>query len=162
MPISSGPRITARSALVVGISGVIAAVLLVVFVLWATSSGNIEYRAGDSDFRNLDASDISAEIAERGPITWANPGNAARPIWLQHLGTDEETGWYAFDARVPGRSGCLVRWDDETDLFVADCDETVTFPADGHGLDQFPVKVDSGEVIVDINADTNDETNTEE
>jgi hypothetical protein len=160
MPISSGPRITARSAVVVGVSGVMAACLLIAFVLWATSSGNVEFQAGDSDFRNIDASEIADEIADRGPITWANPGNEARPIWLQHLGTDEETGWHAFDARVPGLSGCFAQWDEETLLFVADCDATLTYPADGHGLDQFPIRVESGEVIVDINA-SNDEETTE-
>ncbi|MCH7789918.1 MAG: hypothetical protein IH940_10835 [Acidobacteria bacterium] len=161
MPISSGPRITARSAVVVGVSGVIAACLLIAFVLWATSSGNIEYKAGDSDFRNIDASEIADEITDRGPITWANPGNNARPIWLQHLGNDEIRGWYAFDARVPGRSGCFAVWDEDTTLFIADCDETLTFPKDGHGLDQFPVRVESGEVIVDINADADDGTVTD-
>jgi hypothetical protein len=153
MPISSGPRITARSAVVVGVSGVLAACLLIGFVLWATSSGKAEFQAGDTEFRNIDASEIAEEIAERGPITWANPGNEARPIWLQHLGTEDETGWFAFDARVPGRSGCFAVWDDDTALFIADCDETLTFLADGHGLDQFPVIVEDGEVIVDINAD---------
>ncbi len=151
MPVSSGPNISTRSALIVGISGVLAAALLVAFVVWATSTGEIDYQAGDSDFRNLDAERIAAEIDERGPITWANPGNEARPIWVQHFGTDPETRWLAFDARIPGQADCLAEWDDGSELFVSSCDAADTFPADGEGLDQFRVVIDDGEVIIDIN-----------
>ena len=103
MPVARGPQMNARNALVVGLTGVVIAVLLVIAVLWlADSGGNVEVRIGDQDFRDLDADRISAEIADRGPILFSDVAGGDRDIILQHLGDDPETGWFAFDARRVG------------------------------------------------------------
>lgn len=155
MPVARGPQINARSALLVGLTGVVIAVLLVVAVLWlADSSGEVEVKIGDTDFRDLDADRISAEIADRGPILFSDVGGGDRDIILQHLGDDPETGWLAFDARRPDDSrDCFFEWQDRSSTFVNTCDRSDMVDEAGTGLDQYPVTVTDGEVRVDINAE---------
>lgn len=155
MPVARGPRINTRSALLVGFTGVVVAVLLVVAVLWlAGSSNQVEVNLGDTDFRDLDAGRMSEEISEGGPILFSDVGGGDRDIILQHLGSDPATGWIAFDARRPGDSrDCFFQWQSESSTFVNTCDESDVVDASGNGLDQYPVVVEGGEVRVDINAE---------
>lgn len=155
MPVARGPQVSARSALLVGLTGVLIAVLIVGAVLWlADSTGQVEVNLGDTDFRDLDAGRISAEIADRGPILFSDVGGGDRDIILQHLGADPETGWLAFDARRPGDArGCFFEWRPVSASFVNTCDESDVVDATATGLDHYPVTVVAGEVRVDINAD---------
>ncbi len=155
MPVARGPQVNARSAVLVGLVGVAIAVLIVVAVLWlADSGGNVEVNLGDSDFRDLDVGRISAEIADGGPILFSDVAGGDRDIILQHLGTDPDTGWLAFDARRPGdRRDCFFQWKDVSSTFVNTCDESDVVDAGGTGLNQYPVQVEDGEVRVDINPD---------
>jgi hypothetical protein len=155
MPVARGPRINTRSALLVGFTSVVIAVLLVVAVIWlANSSSKVEVNLGDSDFRDLDAQRISAEIAERGPILFSDVAGGDRDIILQHLGSDPGAGWIAFDARRAGdRRDCFFRWQPESSTFANTCDESDVVDASGTGLTQYPVIVEAGEVRVDSNAD---------
>ncbi len=162
MPVARGPAISARSALVVGASGVAAAVMLLLFVLWVTgSSDKVDVRLGDDQFEGLDADRISAEIADRGPAFFADLVGDERPIWLNHTGDDPDSGWIAFEARVPNRPDCLVEYRPDDDLFVDLCDPAHTFPPTGEGLTMLPVVVDDGEVTVNLNPTTDDSTTTE-
>lgn len=158
MPVARGPSLSARSAVLVGLVGVAIAAVLAVVVLVAADSGDVEVRLGDDVFYAGDVDRISAEIADRGPITYGNPGGQARPIWLQHLGDDPEEGWIALEARVPDAPDCLVQWDVDAEVFVDGCDPDRTFPADGTGLTTIPTYVEDGEVVVDLNRtrDTDD------
>ncbi len=162
MPVARGPAISARSALVVGASGVAAAVMLLLFVLWVTgSSDKVDVRLGDDQFEGLDADRISAEIADRGPAFFADLVGDERPIWLNHTGDDPETGWVAFEARVPSRPDCLVEYREDDDVFVDQCDPTTTFPLTGEGLNVLPVVVNDGEVTVNLNPSSDATTTTE-
>lgn len=153
VPVARGPRIDLRSVLIVGLAGVVVAAALVVGVLWlAQSGGEVEIRLGDSDFRDLDADRISAEIADRGPILWPDVASGSRDIILQHQGEDPDTGWLAFEARRPGQSrDCFFEWLPEQGLFSNTCDRDDTVDAQGTDLRHFEVVVVDGDVRVDIN-----------
>ena len=155
--------------MVVGAAGVAAGLVLVAVMVWlAGSSGQVEVRLGDRDFRELDAARISAEIAERGPVLFSDVAGGSRDIILQHLGADPESGWLAFEARRAGQDRrCFFEWQadsegesgDESDgdregggRFVNSCDPGDVVDARGMGLVQFPVSVVDGDVRVDINA----------
>jgi len=155
MPVARGPQVNARSALFVGLIGVMIAVMLGVGVLWlAGSGGNVEVNIGDTDFRDLDAIRISAEIADRGPILFSDVAGGDRDIILQHLGTDPATQWLAFDARRPGDArDCFFQWQESSATFVNTCDESDVVDESGTGLDRYPVEVIDGEVRIDINAE---------
>lgn len=170
----------ARRAVVVGAAGVAVGLALIAAVVWlAGSSGQVEVRLGDRDFRDLDAARISAEIAERGPVLFSDVAGGSRDIILQHLGDDPESGWLAFEARRSGQDRrCFFQWRAEDDgesggedmvggedgteasgvgdgaggHFVNSCDPEDVVDARGTGLVQFPVTVVDGDVRVDINA----------
>jgi hypothetical protein len=154
MPVARGPQVNARSALLVGLTAVVIAVLLVGAVLWlADSSSQVEVNLGDRDFRDLDANRISAEIADRGPILFSDVAGGDRDIILQHVGDDPEAGWLAFDARRPGDArDCFFEWRPVSRDFVNTCDDDDVVDETGTGLDHYPVTVTDGEVRVDINA----------
>ena len=107
----------ARRAVVVGAAGVAVGLALIAAVVWlAGSSGQVEVRLGDRDFRDLDAARISAEIAERGPVLFSDVAGGSRDIILQHLGDDPELGWLAFEARRSGQDRrCFFQWRAEDD-----------------------------------------------
>ena len=102
----------ARRAVVVGAAGVAVGLALIAAVVWlAGSSGQVEVRLGDRDFRDLDAARISAEIAERGPVLFSDVAGGSRDIILQHRGDDQESGWLAFEARRSGQDRrCFFQW----------------------------------------------------
>ena len=107
----------ARRAVVVGAAGVAVGLALIAAVVWlAGSSGQVEVRLGDRDFRDLDAARISAEIAERGPVLFSDVAGGSRDIILQHLGDDPGSGWLAFEARRSGQDRrCFFQWRSEVD-----------------------------------------------
>jgi hypothetical protein len=73
-----------------------------------------------------------------------------RDVYLQHLGTDEDRGWVAFDTRPPGASrDCAVRWVPEDEAFEDPCTGD-RYPPNGEGLRQYPVTIDDGRVGVDL------------
>lgn len=153
MPVARGSQINVRSAIVVGVTGVVIALLLAGAVLFlAGSGGEVEVQLGDSDFRDLHAGRISEEIADRGPVLFSDVAGGSRDIILQHLGPDPEVGWFAFEARRPDQSrDCFFVWRTETSDFVNSCDDTDIVDATGTGLAQLPVTVVEGEVRVEIN-----------
>ena len=108
----SGSKSGVRRGVVVGLAGVAAGLALVAAVVWlAGPSGQVELRLGDRDFRDLDAVRISAEIAKRGPVLFSDVAGGSRDIILQHLGTDPESGWLAFEARRAGQDRrCFFQW----------------------------------------------------
>jgi len=156
MPVARGPRVTARSAIVVGAAGVVTAVILVLFVLWVTSqNGNkVEFRLGDEQFQDITADRMAARIADEGPVLFPDvSANRSRDIYVQHLGGDPKSGWLAFDARKPGASReCFLEWQTDRQLFVDRCDKSEV-GADGAGLRQYPAVVNkNGKVVINFNA----------
>lgn len=159
MPVARGPQINARSALLVGLTGVIVALVLGGMVLWvARSSGDVEIRLGDAQFDAGFIGRQSEEIAARGPILYADAGSSGqRDLYIQHIGDDPEVGWLAFSARRVGDPrDCSVVWDAATRTFTMTsstdrvCDE-VSFDELGCGLLRYPVEVIDEKVIVFLN-----------
>jgi hypothetical protein len=159
MPVARGPQINARSAVLVGITGVVIALLLGAMVVWvARSSDTVTVQLGDTTFDAGFTGRISEEIAARGPILYADAGSkGARDIFLQHIGDDPAVGWLAFEARrgIDPRD-CSAVWnpDRRTFTLVSSTDfecETVTFNELGCGLDRLPVAVLDDKVIVFLN-----------
>jgi len=155
-PVARGPRMTARSAIVVGVAGIAAGVVLLLFVLWAAGrGGDVKVKLGDDVFSNIVAVNTAEKIKADGPILFSDVSGGSRDVIVQHLGPDALTNWYAFDARVPGSSrDCFAKWDKTVVLFVDSCDASKTFSAKGEGLRQYPVKVTDGRVVIDFNPAT--------
>jgi hypothetical protein len=157
MPVARGSGITARSALVVGASGVIAAVILGFMVLYlANRSENVKVRLGDDQFRDLDAERSAQTIARDGPLLFSDVAGGGRDIFVQHIGPDPKQRWFAFDARPTGEPrNCFLQWDRDAKQFTDNgrCNRSYTIPADGEGLRQYPATVDdNGKVVIDLNA----------
>jgi hypothetical protein len=156
MPVARGPRVSTRSAIVVGGAGALTAVLLVIFVVWLTNqnAGKVDFKLGDDQFQDITAERMAKQITADGPVLFPDvSANRSRDIFVQHLGTDPKTGWLAFDAREAGAPReCFLDWKADRQLFVDRCDGSV-IPADGTGLRQYPAVVNAnGKVIIDFNA----------
>lgn len=152
-PVEPGPKVNARSALIVGIAGVVVGVALFGLVSCLANRGDVvEVRLGDETFDAGDVDRIAAEVAERGPILYPDLVGRSRAIFVNHLGGDPEEGWVAFDAVAPNADReCVLEWDADDEVFVDPCGDA-TFPPDGEGLPQYPADVDDGHVIIDLNA----------
>jgi len=95
---------------------------------------------------------MSRVIARDGPILYADAAGGRRDIWLQHLGGDPAGGWFAFDARRPGAGrDCTLQWQAPAAVFLDPCDGTIV-EGHGEGLPAYEVRIDDGELIVDLNA----------
>ena len=146
---------SARSMVVVGLAGVVAAVVLLAFVVWIVGSGDkkVDVWLGDDTFADLDANRTASRIASSGPVLFSDvSGNRTRDIYVQHLGDDPKQGWLAFDARRPGAERkCYVEWKAAERHFVDRCDGAI-FAADGAGLTQYAASVnDAAKVVINLN-----------
>lgn len=153
MPVESRRRRpTAAVIAAVAVAGILTAVVLFAVVVALARGGRVEVRLGDDEFRAGDAGSQAESVARAGPLLFPDVAGGDRDIVLQHLGADPEEGWLAFDARPPGASrDCFARWDTGEGHFVDTCDGAV-YPADGEGLTRYDVRVEDGEVIVDLRA----------
>jgi hypothetical protein len=132
------------------ILAVLAAVLLIVFVLRLARSPGGKVNLGDQEFVLGKARDFAPRVAAHGPLLFP-PLRGSITLYVQHLGGDPAHGWLAFGAHVPGEaSRCVVQWRPATNDFVDPCTQA-RFPAGGQGLDQYATRVDSsGQVIVNL------------
>jgi hypothetical protein len=152
-PVEQGPKVTTRSALIVGIAGVVVGLGLFGLVSCLANEGDVvEVRLGDDTFDAGDVDRIAAEVDDRGPILYPDLVGGARSIFVNHVASDPEEGWVAFDAVAPGADDdCVLEWQPDDSIFVDPCDGS-EFPADGEGLPQYPAEVDDGHVVIDLNA----------
>lgn len=152
MPVAKGPSVSSRSALFAGLAAVGVAALIVIGVIIASNSGNsVELKIGDSDFRNINANGLANEIRENGPVPFSDLVGSNRAVWVNHMGNSSDDGWVAFFARVPESPECIVEWNPDIEMFFDTCDDTNTYPPTGEGLETVPTRVESGNLIVDIN-----------
>jgi hypothetical protein len=138
-------------AVVAAVGAVVVAVAIVLAVLAAADDEGVEVRLGDDEFAMGNAEARAEEIADKDlPLAFADLViGGERAIWVNHVGDDPQTGWFAFDAVVDGGDEpCIVDWDGGADRF-SDCDGR-TYPPDGTGLPQYPTRVDDdGNLYVD-------------
>ncbi len=147
-------------SMVLAVAGVVVGIVLVlvIFVFAVpslTESGKVEVKLGSDTYSPGSAEAKAETIAQDGPILLPDvSGRNERDIYLQHIGDDPATGWYAFDARRPGQSrDCSLEWRSESEEFVDPCDGTVV-PADGAGLIAYQVTVtEDGNLVIDLNTD---------
>ncbi|MEZ5204653.1 MAG: hypothetical protein R2701_09815 [Acidimicrobiales bacterium] len=143
-------------AAIVALVGVVVLLLAAgAFAILNRNTKSSDLRLGDQTFQGGSAERLAKEIARRGPIFYGDvSGNKERDIILQHLGDDVDEGWYAFRAAPANKPrDCTWEWQADEELFRAKCDESLTAPADGEGLQRYPVKVRDGRLDVDLNAE---------
>jgi hypothetical protein len=129
------------------------AVGLFVFAIPSITSHNqTVLQAGAAPINAGSAKSRAADVARSGPILYPDQSGGTRDIFLQHLGTDRNKGWLAFDARKAGASRqCTLIWSQVARHFTDPCTKA-TVAADGAGLVQYRVVVDrDGDVVVDLN-----------
>jgi len=158
MPVQDTRKRTSRSIIlaVAGVAVGIALVLglFVVAIPSLTESGKVEVKLGSDTYDAGSASARAENIAEGGPLLFSDVSSGKRDIYLQHIGDDVTTGWYAFDARRAGQArDCTLSWQ-TSGTFRDPCDDTIV-AADGSGLLSYPVTItDKGKVIVDLRGDS--------
>lgn len=160
MPVAKGLNISVRGAVLVGLTALIAAIFLGGTMWIILRQGNVELVLGDREFRAGNAAAMTAEIAQEGPILYADAGDfGQRDIILNHQGNDQSQGWVAFAARRAGDPReCYFQWDASAQLFSLtnapgsnlEC-EDATSDAIGSELTQYPVEVREGELFVLLN-----------
>ena len=161
MPIARS-RGHAGRALLIAAAGALLTLAVAFGISVLDNRGRVEVKLGDDTFSGLQADEMAADIAERGPflVADASPGGD-RDIVLQHLSDDVDEGWIAIAARPPGvPRNCTIQWQtddgvfrllDENGAVGGECDGT-EYPPDGGDLETFPVAVEDGRLDVDINA----------
>jgi hypothetical protein len=153
-PVEKRTSRSTTTAVVVALAGVVAGLGLMWFMVNLASQGgdSVQIRLGDDRFDAGNVEARSASIAEEGPILFADVAGGSRDIYVQHIGDDPDTGWYAFSATAPGKPrDCFLEWKADREEFE-DCDGDV-LPADGAGLLSYPVAIEGGTLLVDINAE---------
>ena len=133
--------------------------LFVVAIPSLTESGTIEVQLGSDTYDAGGAASRSENIRDGGPLLFSDVSSGNRDIYLQHIGDDIESGWFAFDARRVGQSrNCTLEWRPAESNFRDPCDGTVV-AADGAGQPNYPVTItDRGKVVIDLTPDATDST----
>ena len=145
------PKQTVK-AVTLGIAAVGAAVGFLLLVLWFTDRGAVEIALGDDTFEAGRVDIIAEEIRENGPIKYADLIGGRQNIILQHLGDDDQVGWYAFDLIRPGQANeCQLDWIDAAQEFRDSCDGT-SVPPTGFGQPDYPVEIEEGRISIDFRA----------
>jgi hypothetical protein len=162
MPVAPSSGHASRALLVSAVAIVVLGGALWLATVALGGRNSTDVRLGDQTFQGGSTKRLAKEIADRGPIIYSDvSGERERDMILQHLGDDPDEGWYAFLAAPAEKArDCTWAWDEKQNLFRAKCDESLTAPADGKGLKQFPVTVSSGHIDVDLNASARASTTT--
>lgn len=156
MPVdtSSAPPRQIVFLIVATIVGVAAMVFLFTRTAELAQSGDVQLNIGDDVFGPGNVERLADDIeGQDTPLLFSDPAGRDRDIWLQHIGDDPDTGWYAFAVRpVEAPRDCFVNWVAEDQVFDYNCGD-LTFPADGEGLFQYDVLIAAdGEITIDLNA----------
>ena len=138
-------RLSAGQAVFLGVVGVVLGLALLIGFSYLASDGTIDVNLGDQEFNAGRVDSIADAIERDGPAFYRDAAGGSKDIWLQHLGDDDETGWYAVAART--RPDCTVTWDG---VGFVDCDAE-EYPPDGSGLTRYVVRVDDERLYVDLN-----------
>lgn len=139
-----------------GILAVVLAICVVGAVLaLATQDQGVDVNLGDDEFEIEDVEARAVLVATDGALRFADPTGGNRPIIVNHVGDDPETGWVAVLAIAPDTQSCIVDWDNDDGVF-RDCEGT-TYPPDGEGLDTFPTRVEDDTLYVDLGRGRHDE-----
>ena len=103
-----------RRSVILAVIAIVVGVAALVGVALLTSSGSTEVRLGDDEFEVGEAATLAARIeADGAPLLFPDLlVGGSRDIDVNHVGTNAEFGWVAFDARVPASAReCTLAWD---------------------------------------------------
>ena len=111
-----------------GIFAIVLAICVAGAVL-ALSAANedIDVNLGTDEFEIPQVDSRAELVADEGALRFADPTGGSRPIIVNHVGEDAETGWVAVLAIAPGTDSCIVDWDNDDGLF-RDCEGGPTRP----------------------------------
>lgn len=154
-PVDQSRNHVGRAATVALVGVLVLGLALGLVTLALGGRNSADLNIGDQTFQAGNAEKKAELIEESGPILYADvSGRKDRDMILQHIGSNPEKGWHAFLAAPIDKSrDCTWIWQPDEELFRAKCDESLTAPADGKGLPQFPVTVKDGQLDVDLNAE---------
>jgi hypothetical protein len=160
VPVARSTGHAGKALLVAGVG-----VAVALGVMWAIASmdtgGSVQRSFGEQIFEPGRAENLARLIEDdRAPILYPSLAEGGRPIYVQHLGDDPEEGWTALGAFDPDDPSCAVTWSIDDQVFVNDCDESVTYPPDGTGLRRYETVVRDGVVRVDVAGITTTTTTT--
>ncbi len=144
------PRTTA--IVTSAVLAVIAAGLLVVFVVHLSQQKGGKVQIGETEFRIPIKVTTLVKDADKAPLLFQDARGKSLDVYVSHLGTDPLQGWQAFEAHTAGVGpSCDVRWQPPT--FRDPCTGT-TFPENGAGLLHYPVRIDTSDhLIVNFQSD---------
>ncbi len=150
-PARPDKRRRSRGVVIAVIVAVVAAGVFLALAL-LTSGGDTKVRLGDDDFEVGKVDTLAPGVERDGPLLFQDLLiGGTRDIYVNHIGTEDELGWVAFEARVPGSDRkCTLVWDHDTQIFADPCTNE-TIPPDGGDLPHYPTRVtDDGDLIVDL------------
>jgi len=152
MPVAQTRGHAGKALLIAGVS-IVLILVVTFFVAQAASRGDVEIPLGDDRFDAGGTRSIAARIDKDDglPALYPDLVNRDRPLFVQHLGDDPDTGWTAFGAFDPDDPSCIVEIDRDAQILVNACDRDITYPLDGEGLRAYPTVVEDGSVYVDLN-----------
>jgi hypothetical protein len=165
MPVERSSGHAGRALAVAGVGVAVVALAVWGVAVLTSRQSSFDVRLGDQTFQGGNAERLADEIDEDGPIFYADISDSGsgdqRDLILQHLGDDPDEGWYAFRAQPPGEErDCTWLWQPDEEQFRARCDDDLTAPADGEGLEAYPVEVVDGKLDIDLNFDRRPTTTT--
>ena len=163
MPIERPNTATQIRSIVVAVVALVIAVALGYALLQVATGGDSPV-VGSNNGRFVvgEAESLSEQIDRDGPINLSDVSGRGqqRPVILNHLGDDPESGWHAFEARPSDIEDCFVAWIPDEEVFGAEC-AARTYPPDGDGLEQIPVEIDEdGTLILVLRVDEDETTTT--
>jgi hypothetical protein len=138
-------------ALIIAVIGVIVAGALFLAAAFLTGNGATKVRLGDNEFKVGEVAPLATRIKRDGPLLFQDLLiGGTRDIYVNHLGTDDNLGWVAFNARVPGSPrSCTLVWVASAGSFTDPCTKA-TVRADGGDLPHYPTRVTDGTLIVNL------------
>lgn len=150
------PTSTLKTVVMAAPLMVIAAVLMVVFVLRLAQSPDAKVQLGDEVFGVGQVRRLAPLVDRDGPLLFQDLLGRDRDLFVQHLGDDATKGWVAFEAHAPGQPRtCHLVWRQARGVFEDQCSKA-TFPPEGTGLTHYATEVkpdDNGDLTlyVDLN-----------
>lgn len=155
-PIRKPPPFSGRTLVIAGAAIVAGVVLLWVASAALTARHNSQVGEGGAggvvELGNASRLAARFERGDRVPMYFPDvSGNARRAVYLVHEGERSSTGWTAFRAQVPNEDdSCQWEWNTDSGRLDASCDQRRHAPADGTGLEQYPVTVQDGKLRLDL------------
>ncbi len=155
MPIERRNTRTQTTALIVSVVILAIAVVLFILVLRAATQHNHDTVVNNNAAFDAGATkDLVTEIHKDGPLLFSDVAGAGqqRPIYVNHTGASDKTGWQVIDAHPTGAAtDCFLKWKPSRDLYVTTCDSR-TFPPDGGTQHHYTWRVNGGHLLVALNA----------